>query len=223
MLFGHEVEDIIQTAQTRSPALVQRIHELAGQGDGEGHLFLFPLTSAAAHYEFFKGVLRKIAPKARALTLVTPSARTSSGTHLDPEEKNNLAAHLNNVLKKRTVDTVHIIDRIDSGKTIERIRETLNQIGYSGKMKPAEEERKAYQTLYGKVETPLVVGFMPENPADPDVITLGWKKDPEGKNAQWGRDADRRQRRALALDRRYYYNLGIAFAKEYLKTRKRET
>ncbi len=210
-------------AQKYGNSLVEKIHSLVNFADGQGHLFLFPLTASAHQYEFFKGIFRVLAPNARLVTLVTPNSHAVSnqpGHRYTEEQWRNLKTHLGRVLGKKPCSVLHVIDFVNQGITLRGISESFRAIQRSG------EWDQRFPGLFSEVEAHLS-RLPPAYFRDGSRSTqdLGWSKWVSGKRAGWvtpprGRVPTDFERANAAFNRRHYFNLGIAYAKNYLKSRK---
>ncbi|MEK6958546.1 MAG: hypothetical protein AABW59_00720 [archaeon] len=92
-------------------------------GDGRGTLLIFPLASSEAKYHYIKGILRVIAPQARALTIVTTK---SFGSELEQD-----TSLIEKQLRKmwRGENNVWVVDHAATGKTFDAISSVMKSVG----------------------------------------------------------------------------------------------
>jgi len=93
--------------------------ELLRGSDGSGMHFFFPLTQMEALGEFFKGVLRVVAPKARVTLLVTPDR-----LYENRNGEENLRAHIGRAIRPNDKKFV-VVDTMRHGITYDRVKTQL--------------------------------------------------------------------------------------------------
>ncbi|MBI2445873.1 hypothetical protein HYV43_05795 [Candidatus Micrarchaeota archaeon] len=174
---------------------------------GTGSLFLFPLTRAAVHYEFYRGVLAVLAPKAKVAQLVTPKSLTPTRKY-DDVQKTELRKHLSHVLQLNP-QRVRVVDGRGLNTTFDNIVGGL---------------RRASQD--SGVECPEIIRDLNFETIDRHLFGLGfdlpflcatwWQKEPSGASARY-RASNSSERRQFAKERLYFYRLGRVYANAFLE------
>jgi hypothetical protein len=210
------------------------VGEEAFRKQGEGVQLVFPLTSSLGHGEFIRGLLKVLAPKTRVVFLVTPNHGLLRGLRSEPNRSTYVAAGTN--LAAQIKKALHPALRtvvIDNHDSMETYRTIVDQVMQQGKLPKngtinAQENRvigdyiqRFYQLGTGETRRSL---------------RLGTSKDQDGVFAADKGNVLRHVNKQLNhsmevvspeltceanFKRRMLYNLGIATAREWLKTQKK--
>lgn len=213
--------------------LVRETKSLLHEKTGEGQIFLFPLTQAAPEYHLIKGVLKVIAPKARAVTIASPSSQEEQFSYVDSKP---LQKSLERFARARRLT---VIDAVTTGRTCQRISTALKAMRFQGELDlPFEPEymepSSARLWHLANHVTGSIKPFAHKEQYDSyyKMDLLGFTKNAEGKIENRGtmkrlakntnkknvKDPEKlvkNTRKVLAIARQHYYYLGIALARDY--------
>lgn len=210
----------------RANKVMERVRNIAGTGNGEGCLFIFPLGYACPAGEVMKGILKVLAPKARVSLLVTPkSSSITLSRHISYPTGN-----IKRIVGKHRPTKVFIMDIGGSrGATKHYITEGLRRVGFNG-------EIEMNVSLFSNIDE--IVRTHTKNMQNTDLVKndLGRyamdygnylkylekqgliNDSPAGLIYRDDLPNSRRFSKQFASARRSAYNLGVALAKEYLES-----
>lgn len=216
-----------------------RIHGMVGRGTGRGHVVLIPLRSGGARYEFVKGVLRVLAPRARVVALSTP--KSSPNARIE-RLSTDFVQHVQKALRPSD-QYIHVLDNVFQGGTLDRIHRAIVHLQHPGTLTVAGHTysenlgspvlqrfsealyRPINDAIYSYYPDPHTHRVLREHPRD--VNEMGWQKAESGGrlfnpvgasvNPFSGEPVDRSLRVQIAAVRRHVRQLGVAYARTYLK------
>lgn len=202
----------ISSGESWGPELVQRIlgHLAGGDGkirdEGKGVVFAFPLTGAAAHYEFFRGVKDVLARKAEVVMLTTPSSKSAG---LSSERiASELEGQLHSILDVHP-HKVLVMDEVGLGNTLNHLTGALERACRQRSISFPEISHDG--RLFDDIcEHLRALGIQP------GVLSRKWwSKGAAGLESDYrAKTPDDRVR--FATERRYLYNLGSVYAQAFL-------
>jgi len=202
----------ITRGEQRGPELVKRIWDhLLGSGgvlqdEGNGGVFAFPLTGAAAHYEFFRGVKDVLARKAGVVMLTTPASKSLglSSRRIGPELEGQLQSVLDAEPHK-----VLVIDDVGLGNTFRHLAGALE----TACLRRGLEGPEIVQD--GRLFTDINEHLRALGIQSGVLSRKWWSKGAAGLQSTY-RASSAQERVRFGRERRYLYDLGSAYAKAFL-------